>query len=209
VETTAESEPKELGKLRSEYSSRIDKAAASIELEYDRKMTLAREPIDKWYKGELEKLLKSVITNDVQMAMPVQNEIELLRTGRWENIEFRAIEAQFTGYLRRNRQIDALDFWTDEKISVSWSDQKVLPGVYEVYATYACPPDNGGVFKISIGGQNLNGDVQPTGGWDFFETFRVGQVTINARRIDIEVSGKSFKGFALWNLRGLTLKRTK
>ena len=108
------------------------------------------------------------------------------------------------------REGDHLTYWHNVNVKVAWTNQEVLAGTYEIYATYACRNDRGGCFKVVIGDESLDGNALPTGGtWGIFEKRLLGMITLAKPATTVHVSTVSINDQYLWMLRNIILKRVK
>lgn len=90
--------------------------------------------------------------------------------------------------------------WSNDSDTVEWQQIKPVAGWYEVEITQACPTD-AGTYEVTIDNQTITGHVKSTGGFDKFETIKLGflqlgknqtYLTLKATKIDgpfMKVSG--------------------
>lgn len=105
-----------------------------------------------------------------------------------------------------------IGFWTNAKDSVGWT--LAVPAAqaktYQAEIEYACPTDTAGTtytVKVdSVTPQTLTGTVQGTGGWEQFQTKKIdGTLTLAAGTATLRVIPQKMPGFAVMNLRRITL----
>ncbi|MHB1308828.1 MAG: alpha-L-fucosidase [Limisphaerales bacterium] len=101
-----------------------------------------------------------------------------------------------------------LGFWTDVRDYVQWPVTISRPGTFSVEATYACEPGSGGSdCAMVIGESELRVTVEPTGGWNDFQTVTVGQITVDkAGDHTVVVKALSKPGSGVANLRSIVLR---
>ncbi|MHB9008617.1 MAG: DUF5077 domain-containing protein, partial [Limisphaerales bacterium] len=99
-------------------------------------------------------------------------------------------------------------FWTDVRDYVQWPVTISRPGTFSVEATYACEPGSGGSdCAMVIGESELRVTVEPTGGWNDFQTVTVGQITVDkAGDHTVVVKALSKPGSGVANLRSIVLR---
>jgi putative heme-binding domain-containing protein len=100
-----------------------------------------------------------------------------------------------------------IGYWHGENDYVAWQLKHPAGGVFDVYLHWACADDSAGNRFIIEGGEpRLNGVVAPTGGYDRFQTVRLGHVALppEAGRIVVRPDGPLAKPH-LMDLRGLYL----
>ena len=76
----------------------------------------------------------------------------------------------------------AVSGWRDPEAYVEWdlaaAAAAPAPGRYRVELSFACPPDAGGRFVLSVGDDALAGQARPTGGADQYRTTTLGAVRL-------------------------------
>jgi hypothetical protein len=107
----------------------------------------------------------------------------------------------------------AVSGWRDPEAYVEWdlaaaaaAAAAPAPGRYRVELSFACPPDAGGRFVLSVGDDALPGQARPTGGADQYRTTTLGSVRLRPgdTRLTLKPDGR-IRGAALMNLRAVRL----
>jgi alpha-L-fucosidase len=70
-----------------------------------------------------------------------------------------------------------IGFWDDSSEYVSWRVEFPAALTYEVYGRFAAQRQ--GSFQVQVGGASLVGRPPVTGGWDKFETIRLGTIKVD------------------------------
>ena len=98
---------------------------------------------------------------------------------------------------------DVVMNWTRTDQFVSWPMRLDEPATYEVSINYiASKASGGGAFKVSLGSQNLTGEV--SAGTN--QVIALGQVTLSPGTFEIKVAATKISGSELFRLRNLELK---
>jgi alpha-L-fucosidase len=95
-------------------------------------------------------------------------------------LNFSATDAELHGsqiQLETQGGLPDIGFWNDGEEWISWQAQIPAPGIYKVSVTIAMP-DGNAPFTIEVGGQKINAQAAPTGGWDKFLTTPLAEVRI-------------------------------
>jgi hypothetical protein len=74
-------------------------------------------------------------------------------------------------------------YWTDANEHVEWFIGTA--GDYEVELRYAVASGAGGEFEVRAGAEALRASVGSTGGWNRFETKRLGRITARAGQVSV------------------------
>jgi hypothetical protein len=157
--------------------------------------------------------LCTVIVLDFQTA-PVVDE-PVIRPGSDGTIMLRAADAIVDGRTARYEHGDGMDnigFWTNADDTVSWEFESDTPGRFEMHIAYACDPGvEGSTYEIRLLDRdravaNLAGIVRNTGGWAEFHEHVLGTIDVpEAKRYTLRVIPTSMQGFAVMNLKQITL----
>jgi alpha-L-fucosidase len=118
-----------------------------------------------------------------------------------------ARSAETTGLAHYEADKDCIGYWTQPGDTVSWKASVEQAGRYEVGVTYACEKGAGGSeFTVACGREKVAGVVRETGSWTEFRTVSLGTVEVPAGTQTLTVSAQKMPGFAVMNLRGITLR---
>ncbi len=101
-----------------------------------------------------------------------------------------------------------IGFWTSASDAVSWwfTVPASVAGEFAVVLDFACNAGSeGSKFKVVLGERSLGGVVHSTGGWDRFETMRLGHASIDAGNQTLTVLPDGPVRHALMNLREVRL----
>ena len=71
-----------------------------------------------------------------------------------------------------------IGYWLDSRDGVSWTFQIDKPGAFDVTGTVATPAQRS-AFGLTIGDDEWTAEVRSTGGYDRFETVKLGQVRLD------------------------------
>lgn len=126
-------------------------------------------------------------------------------------ITLKAADAELIGQrikLESKNGLPNIGYWIDAQDQVQWTVSIAKAGTYEVEAAYACAPDSGGSeCVLTLGNAELTATVEPTGGWDDFQTVTVGQITVGQPgTYTATLKAQSKPGLAVVNLRSLALR---
>ena len=99
----------------------------------------------------------------------------------------------------------SIGYWSDPKDYVEWVLEAKEAGRYEVSLTYAVGPGAGGKFTVAVGADSFDAKAEPTGGWDQYQTVKVGQITVPQGRSGLTVKPKGKPSGALMNLQSVKL----
>lgn len=106
-----------------------------------------------------------------------------------------------------------IGFWTSPRATAVW-EVELPTGRYAVELELSCTPEAAGnTFRVRVGADDraaISGTVKSTGGWDRFETIRVGELTVDqGGRLEVTVSAVGTLTGGLMNLRSVKLSRVK
>jgi len=106
---------------------------------------------------------------------------------------------------------DCIGYWTNQSDFVSWNAKVAKPGAFKVQVTYAADAGSGGArYHVYAGAEKVAGTVEETGGWSRFKTADLGTLEIpKAGRVSIAVKPQSKPGYAVMNLKTVTLTPVK
>ena len=112
------------------------------------------------------------------------------------------------GTIRFEGDKNCIGFWTNAGDSVSWAFKLEKPGTFTVELTYACDKSSGGsTFAVAVGGQKLEGKIEPTGDWTAFKTVTLGTLELaKPGKQTLTVKAKTKPKLAVMNLRSIVLK---
>lgn len=106
-----------------------------------------------------------------------------------------------------------LGYWTNPKDAAHWVINTPASGEYAVTLEYACESGSeGSTFVVSVDGSQtgVSGTVVKTNSWNDYQTATVnGTLTLTPGKHTIRVSVTSMPGFAVMNLRKVTLTPVK
>lgn len=117
-----------------------------------------------------------------------------------------------TAQVETKGNVSNIGFWTNAKDSVSWT--LAVPAAqaksYQAQIEYACETGTAGTtYAVTLDGptpQTLTATVQDTGGWDQFHKVPIdGTLTLTAGTATLRVVPQKMPGFAVMNLRRITL----
>lgn len=102
---------------------------------------------------------------------------------------------------------DNIGYWSNAADWVSWEFVLAKPGTFEVEVIQACAPGSGGGYTIALAGQQLQGKVKETGGWDRYASEKLGEVKLEREgRFTLSLKPTEKVGEALMNLRAVILR---
>ena len=127
------------------------------------------------------------------------------------SLTLKAADAELVGQrikLESKNGVPNIGYWIDAQDRAEWTVSIAKAGTYEVEAAYACAPDSGGSeCVLTLGDAELTATVEPTDGWDDFQTVTIGQVTVSKPgTYTAAVKARSKPGLAVVNLRSLVLR---
>ena len=109
---------------------------------------------------------------------------------------------------RFDRRKDFLGSWNNHKTWLQWQVDLTEGGDYAVEIVMACPRGSAGsTYVVEVGAQELKVMVVATGGWEMFQTCRLGVVSIaspGATTVSLRPIQKS--GDAVMNVRAVVLR---
>lgn len=98
-----------------------------------------------------------------------------------------------------------LGYWIKDSMA-SWNIECDSLRKYEVAFESACPSGQGGEAVVLVNGQEaLSFYVPQTEGWESYVSSKMGVLTLPAGKNSISIKAKQYNGFALMNLRKLSL----
>jgi alpha-L-fucosidase len=116
--------------------------------------------------------------------------------------------AQYVPLSLERREHDFIGYWVDARDWVEWEFRTVQGGVYEVAAVIGADPVcAGNRYTLEVAGREFEKTVASTGGYEKFETVKVGTVTIpqaGTNRLAIKPV-KVSPGSGLLNVHAVTL----
>ena len=97
--------------------------------------------------------------------------------------------------------------WTDKDDTIYWILRSIRKGRYEIYLKYGAPTGcEVNRFEISVGDQILAGNVQDTGGWYIYQSYKVGNTEIGAAgEFTLCIKPTLLGGCSLMNLKEVSL----
>jgi alpha-L-fucosidase len=104
---------------------------------------------------------------------------------------------------------DNIGFWTNPDDYVTWVCRVDNAATFEVKITYACTQPGGSGYTLEVGGQQLEGKVEATGGWTDFQTETLGTVKLDEDRHVLTVEAKNLVGEGVMNLQSIVLAPAK
>lgn len=119
------------------------------------------------------------------------------------DVQLSAALADVKGSTARMEE-DWIGFWTSKDDFLQWEFRTLKAGKFLVSFDYALASDNGGSFRVEVGGSRLTGKSKPTGGWKEFSSMSVGEVELPAGRHTLVVRPLEVTG-GLMNLRRVSL----
>ena len=103
---------------------------------------------------------------------------------------------------------DNIGYWSEAGDWVSWSFRIARPGRFRVMLEYACASENGGTFRVTVGGGEWQAGIRPTGSWTAFATLDMGEVEISqGEDCQLAVRPMEIPAGALMNLKCVRLER--
>lgn len=100
-----------------------------------------------------------------------------------------------------------IGYWHGLRDHLVWQFELPGAGRFDVWLHYSCHPDSSGnSFAVESGTDSLRGTVIPTGGWDRYESRKVGRLTLpgGTQRLVLRPEGEILRG-ALMDLQGVYL----
>ncbi len=112
-----------------------------------------------------------------------------------------------TAQIESKGREENIGYWSDPADRVGWSFEVDKPGTYAVEARIACATGSAGAeYVVKVGGQQLKGKVESTGGWDKFVNVPLGQLSFDKPgRYALTVIPRTNPGGAVMNLAKITL----
>lgn len=112
-----------------------------------------------------------------------------------------------TARLEKRGGEENIGHWTDPADRVGWQFEVEKAGAYRVEIRLACAPGSEGAeYAVKVGGQQLRGQVESTGGWDKFVNVSLGTLVFESPgRHALTVVPRSNPGGAVMNLARITL----
>lgn len=103
---------------------------------------------------------------------------------------------------------DCIGFWTDRRDLAQWEFELLRPGTFSVVVVQACTPEEAGSrYAVTVGSQELRGQVRETSSWTKFVEVTLGQVALTQPgRYTLTVRPLALARSALMNLRAIILK---
>jgi len=117
-------------------------------------------------------------------------------------------DARISGDAQAYRFGGFIGSWTDPAAIIEWDLDVREAGKPGVALTFACAPDHGGDFKLTVGAATLSGRTEPTGGWYDCKTIPLGAVELPAGRQTVRLTAGPFKT-APMNVFAVTLSPLK
>ena len=103
---------------------------------------------------------------------------------------------------------ELLGYWRSNQKLATWEFENVSSGaVYDVELLYALDPaDAGAKFLLKCGASELSGKAPATGGWEDYQTLKVGEIAVpEVGRTAVSLMKKD--GTTLFNLRAIILRK--
>ncbi len=104
---------------------------------------------------------------------------------------------------------DYIGNWQNPHVSLAWTVHNVSAGEYAVEITYSCDNDDpGSTYELAAGNSKLPGQIRPTGGWDYYTTQSLGNITLapNATgNLELTLKPTSMPHKAVMNLKEVKL----
>ena len=151
--------------------------------------------------------IDTVIVAEIDGPAVVENRFPVLQVRGSTNLE--ASDAELHGdTIQYESDNHAVGYWTNPNDSVSWAVKVDEPGDYELSLDLACEPSTaGGTFRASIGSYAVEGTVPATKDWHTFTRLALGPIHVDrAGTYDVTIKPLKMAGFALMNLRSVTIK---
>ncbi|MEE2972322.1 MAG: alpha-L-fucosidase, partial [Planctomycetota bacterium] len=107
------------------------------------------------------------------------------------------------------REIDNLGYWLSTEPTATWTARLVPGQEYEIEIDLGCRDQSaGGELELACGGGVHRIPVPATGGWDRFETRRVGRIVgpEGGEPVEFVLEAIRIPGDAVGNVRGITLR---
>jgi alpha-L-fucosidase len=151
------------------------------------------------YEGELQTLEKPILIDPSYRSSLTPDRANL--TGERLTYSFHNVWHDL------NRRGYHVDHWTEPDATMSWPVRSIRKGRYEVYIRYGAPAGcEQNAYEICLGDKVLVGNVQPTGDWYTYRSFRVGEMEIGAAdELTLTVKPKALAGCSLMNLKEVSL----
>ncbi len=100
-----------------------------------------------------------------------------------------------------------LGFWTAPDDRAGWRVEVDRPGRYAVWIDWACDEGmKGNAYVVEAGRSRIDGKVAGTGSWDAYQRAQVGEVTLPAGPVRVEVRPEGPIRGALMDLRSVELR---
>ena len=150
------------------------------------------------YLGSRQSPPKQVAGNRPELITPAQGQIALTA----DHAAIRGGDITFEGAPFYN-----IGMWHGINDQLSWDFEWPESAEVDVWLHLACHPDSAGNrFVIESGTSSLEGEVAATGGWNRYESVRVGRLSLAAGRqqLTLRPQGPTLKG-ALLDLQGVYL----
>ena len=150
------------------------------------------------YLGSRRSVPKKVAGNRPELITPAQGQIALTA----DHAAIHGADITFEGAPFHN-----IGMWHGVNDHVTWEFEWPAAAEVDVWLHHACHPDSAGNrFVIEAGNSSLEGIVTATGGWDRYESRRLGRLTLTAGRqqLSLRPQGPQLKG-ALIDLQGVYL----
>jgi alpha-L-fucosidase len=158
---------------------------------------------------ELPKQPVPVIALELAAKLEVEPPVVRQKDGQPIRLDYMSAVTSGNAVTRYNRSGQFhISKWTQPEDRVRWVVGFSAPGSYRVEITYAAQPDWGGPrFRISMGGQSIVKEVQPTGGWYEYRTFDIGRLqVVKPGNYVVEVRPDAAVGHYLMYLQSLGLE---
>jgi alpha-L-fucosidase len=147
--------------------------------------------------------------------VPKVSEPEVLATPNASgNFVLNAADANLAGSLQVEGGSQAnIGFWVNQTDAASWRVNAPSSGGYQVWFDYSCEPSTGGSqvgLKVDGNPVAVTGMVAATAGWQDYRSMSLsGSLSLSAGKHTIQVYAVSKPGFAVMNLRRVTLTLQK
>ncbi|RPI86794.1 MAG: hypothetical protein EHM42_05690, partial [Planctomycetaceae bacterium] len=142
---------------------------------------------------------RQVAGNRPEVVRMVEGQIALTA----DRASIHGIEITFEGPPFHN-----IGFWHAPTDHLVWQFELAAAGQYDVWLYSACHPDSAGnAFVIESGTDSFQGTTRSTGGWDRYESRKVGQLSLAAgsQRLVLRPEGTAALKGALMDLQGVYL----
>jgi arylsulfatase A len=212
----------------------VGRSLFDLSLDSSEKIDLAAsEPaIARRLRGEFDRWLDSV-TRDrdftpppIEVGRADENPVELLPSWARVNgthqtwgspgassvapqpVEERLEGAGDSNYTFAGYDWDSIDGWKLEGDAAIWRIDVVRAGRFRVRLVYGCDRDKaGGRWRLSAGGQTVEGDVEATGGRNVFHEFEAGGLDLPVGPATLRISPAKSREHELMALNGIWLER--